>query len=313
MKIRRVLRRTGIMLIVFLFCISCLPASVFARGSIETDRETALGVYFGKDGTGFPQTEFSVYRVADISENGTYTLRGDFAEYPVSLEDLDSSGWRALAQTLDAYAARDGLTPYQTKETGEDGKLRFIGLPAGLYLVTGEQYTDGNTIYNPEPMMISLPGLTEDGEWSYEIEAVCKYDCEFITDEPVSCKVQKVWKDTGNEDKRPEEISVQLLENGRVADIVILNQENNWEYTWENLDRGSKWQVVENRIADNYTVTITQETNVFVITNTRPSQLSSKLPQTGLLWWPVPVLFCGGLFFIAAGMITRRRQGEQDE
>ena len=35
-----------------------------------------------------------------------------------------------------------------------------------------------------------------------------------------------------------------------------------------------------------------------------------KLPQTGQLWWPVPVLICMGLGCIAVGLI-RRREGSE--
>lgn len=34
----------------------------------------------------------------------------------------------------------------------------------------------------------------------------------------------------------------------------------------------------------------------------------SKLPQTGQLWWPVPVLGCAGILLIAAGIYGKRRQ-----
>lgn len=33
----------------------------------------------------------------------------------------------------------------------------------------------------------------------------------------------------------------------------------------------------------------------------------NKLPQTGILWWPVPALLCTGLVFIMIGVIRRRR------
>lgn len=36
------------------------------------------------------------------------------------------------------------------------------------------------------------------------------------------------------------------------------------------------------------------------------------LPQTGQLWWPVPVLLCAGLFFILIGVV-RRRSGNDEE
>ena len=36
-----------------------------------------------------------------------------------------------------------------------------------------------------------------------------------------------------------------------------------------------------------------------------------KLPQTGQLWWPVPVLACAGLGCIAVGLFRRREAGDE--
>ena len=171
-----ILKRIGIMVFVLLFGIFSMAASAFAAEEIDMSRDASVNVYFGADGTGFPNVEFSIYRVADISDSGEYTLAGDFAHYPVLVEDLDSSGWRALAQTLDTYVSRDQIEPLQTKKTGQDGRLCFEDLSAGIYLVTGSQYMNSNGIYTPE--------------------------------EPVSLKVQKVWNDDGCEEKRPEKITV---------------------------------------------------------------------------------------------------------
>ncbi len=312
MNVRLCLQRFAAMLLILIVGICGVPAAVLAAGHIDAGRETSLRVYFGENGTGFPGVSFSMYHAADVSETGVYTLAGDFAKYPVSLEDLDSAGWRALAQTLAAYTARDELPPLQTKTTGQDGECRFSGLTAGLYLVIGERYTSENAVYTPEPMLVSLPGRTEEG-WDYDAEAVCKFDREDTPAETISRKVQKVWKDDSNEEKRPEKIAVQLLENGTVVDTVTLSKENNWEYTWENLDGSSRWQVAEANVPDGYTVAITQEGTVFIMTNTRPSEPPPKLPQTGMLWWPVPALACGGLLLIVAGLVVRRRQGDGHE
>ena len=43
-----------------------------------------------------------------------------------------------------------------------------------------------------------------------------------------------------------------------------------------------------------------------------PSSGGGKLPQTGQLWWPVPVLTCGGLGCIVVGLLRRRRDGDED-
>lgn len=307
MKAKGILKRLGILLLILWLGISCVEMTAFARENPDSGDGCSLNVYFGENGIGFPEVAFSIYRVAGISEDGIYTLAGDFEQYPVSLEDLDASGWRAVAQTLDAYAARDGITPLVTQETGPDGYFQLTGLSTGLYLVTGGQYVEGGVVYTPEPMLVSIPGLAADGAWDYSVETSCKFEREDTADLPVSRKVQKVWKDNGSEEKRPESITVQLLENGTVADTVILSQENNWEYTWSDLDASSKWQVVEASVPDGYTVTAEQEENVFILTNTYPSEQPPKLPQTGMLWWPVPLLACSGLLLLTFGLILRRK------
>ena len=115
---------------------------------------------------GFP---VSLYRVADISASGAFTLAGDFRSYPVSLENLTSSGWRALAQTLSAYVYRDGIRPLAQQETSRYGEARFSRLSTGLYLLIGEQYRDGSYIYTPEPMLVSLPGKSGE-RWDYQVK-----------------------------------------------------------------------------------------------------------------------------------------------
>ena len=305
MKWKGILGRAGAFAVLVL--LACALAVNAVAQAIDQDRESTLTLSFGESGEGFPEVEFSLYPVASLTEEGEYALTGDFAQYPVSLEDLDSSGLRSLAQTLDAYVARDTLTPLLSQETGEDGRVSFEGLSPGLYLVLGESYTQDTTVYTPSPLLFYLPGQGEDGSWEHEVTASCKFDREETTDATVSRKVQKVWKDNGNQSKRPEMVFVQLLENGAVVDTVALSEENNWEYTWEGLDASSRWQVAETNVPDGYTVTVTQEGTLFVVTNTYPGKTPPKLPQTGLLWWPVPLLACAGLVLVIAGAGARRR------
>ena len=44
---------------------------------------------------------------------------------------------------------------------------------------------------------------------------------------------------------------------------------------------------------------------------TTPSGGGKKLPQTGQLWWPVPVLACAGLGCIAVGLFRRREARDE--
>lgn len=345
-----------LIILLLALCLLCPAFPALAYEAIDTDRETALTVYFGKDGVHFSGAEFQLYRVADVSPSAQFTLTGDFARYPVSLEKLDSAGWRALAQTLDAYAARDKLTPLQTAITGKNGRAEFSSLTTGLYLVTGQRYRAQGYTYTPQPFLIALPSLTDENSWKYTMAVSCKYDSDSNTEEDtIERKVLKVWRDDGNEEKRPEQIVVQLLRDGEVYDTVTLSSNNNWRYTWPELSADHHWQVVEHRTPEDYTVLIEREGITFVMTNTHQQDIPDTppgdntppeefipddpppqgglfppveeeilddpvprspgqaiLPQTGVLWWPVPLLACSGLLLFLAGW-GKRRNYEQHQ
>lgn len=292
----------------------CFGTTVFAYETVDTEREVSLTVYFGKDGNGFSGVEFRVYRVAEMSAGAQFILAGDFADYPVKVNGLDSSGCRALAQTLDGYAARDDLAPLRTVETGNDGKAVFNRLDTGLYLVTGDRYRQGRYTYTPEPFLIALPTLNEADAWVYDVTASCKYDSDYNPPggggdkDTIDRKVLKVWQDDGNEEKRPDEIIVQLLRDGDVYDTVTLSERNNWKHTWNDLDEDHVWRVVEYDTPEGYTVTVDRQGITFVMTNSQTEEIPDEppptgpgLPQTGMLWWPVPVLACAGLFLFLIG------------
>lgn len=304
--------------IVILVCILCLGflsmfAQAFAYSKIDVDRQSSIDIYFGENETGFSGVEFSAYKVAEILDDGSYKLTDDFKNYPINLNNMNSSGWRALAQTLSAYVSRDKIKPLQKKETGVDGHLVFSNLSTGLYLVIGTQYMNGESIYNPESMLISAPSMTEENEYIYDVSVSCKFDYDNAPLEYIDIKVQKVWKDDGNENKRPDNITVQLIENGNIVDTVTLGRENNWEHTWESLNGKSVWQITESNVPENYTVTVTKEGSVYIFTNTYSQKTPDKLPQTGMLWWPVPILAFSGILLLTVGLILRRLCDNSDE
>ena len=45
--------------------------------------------------------------------------------------------------------------------------------------------------------------------------------------------------------------------------------------------------------------------------NPKPAVSGGKLPQTGQLWWPVPVMAIVGMLFVMFGWYRRRRFGEK--
>ena len=103
------------------------------------------------------------------------------------------------------------------------------------------------------------------------------------------------------------------------------------------INKNDTWQVVEDSVTEDYTVTVSREGTTFVMTNTLTEELPDEptpegplpevpeenipdepvpqgpaLPQTGVLWWPVPLLACAGMALFLAGW-ARRRSEECDE
>ncbi len=261
-------RAMGIWLACLLLAGTLLPSTAMARGMVDVDRtDCALSIQYPCSGI-----TFRLYRVADVSAAGDFTLTGEFKRYAVSLTGLDSTGWRNLADTLDGYIARDRLSPADTQTTSRTGQLTFSQKTPGLYLVTWDRHTTGGYTYTPQPFLVSLPGLDQNDNWVYALDAVPKYDKDQVPDEPdgpdtVDRRVLKIWKDDGTE--RPGSVVIQLLRNGAVYREVALSSGNNWKHTWTDLDAKYNWQVVEKTVPDGYTVTVSREGITFVVTNTQ--------------------------------------------
>ena len=124
---------------------------------------------------------------------------------------------------------------------------------------------------------------------------------------PIS--VQKIWDDDNNIDKkRPESITVGLYRDGTLYDTQELSTANDWSCIWLGLDPSSTWTVDEINVPDGYSMFLDQpEDGSFVITNA-----TGKVPQTGLVRWPAPVLAAAGALLIGMGAAAGRRKKHEE-
>ena len=285
--------------LIALFCVIMLAASAYAADGANT-----LTVSCRHEDTPIPGVLFTAYRIADIADDGSYNVTDAFAAYPVDHADLTEDRIAKVANTLQGYAERDRLTPDASETTDENGEATFNGLKNGLYLILGKRTTVGTTAYTAVPFAVRL-------NKSGTLTAYPKTEAEIISEEKTSIKVLKSWNDAGNESKRPADITVELLCDGEVSDKVTLSAENKWTHTWEDLDPDHSWNAVE-ITPRGYKVGQTKEGRTILITNTydggKPTEPHEPLPQTGLLWWPVPVLIGAGIILVAAASVRRRRQ-----
>ena len=212
-----------------------LPLSAAAHPvpDARKDGQCSITVTMTYRGKALKGGTLALYKVGDVAEeDGNYSfvpvaaIRGDLAQFG----DIQSPD---LAGKLSKLESK--LTPVTAlpQKVGEDGKVTFLNLPFGLYLVV--QKTAPAGYGKTEPFLVSLPYLYE-GEYQYDVASEPKTDLE---------------REAPTQPTSPP-------------------------------------------------------------TKPTPSSGGGKLPQTGQLWWPVPVLTCGGLGCIVVGLFRRRRDGDED-
>lgn len=316
------IKKTAAMLLVILMLLPALSAVVMAD-------ETPLSLTIQCNGhkEPVPGIEYRLFRVADMADDGSYSLAPKFRDYPVELNsEIDA---RSLAVTLEGYIAADKIPADDRAFTDNSGSLTFPAngkkLSRGLYLVTCDDFEHDGHSYEAEPILVNLPSIDLEGKEVRAVKLAPKHNSYPDGTDSLELHVIKVWKDEGHEKKRPAEIEVRLHGDGELYDTVILNAQNNWRWHWTGLDHNVKWTVTEKPV-EGYSVSVSREGVTYVITNTYNGEEppgdgdedpddddkdgdkdKEKLPQTGQLWWPVAPLAGAGLILTAAGLISRKR------
>lgn len=264
-----------------------------------------LTISYQSSGNAVPGAPLSLYKVAALNTDLSLTADATFSGLKTPIEDPNVR-WADLANTLEDHIARNMIAPDDTARTDTGGKAVFPSgstpLDAGVYLILSKPYRYGGMIYDPSPMIVTLPGQDTAGNWISEVTAYAKFIP--IEDKPVDITVEKIWKDKGHESKRPSRITMVLYKDGREENRITLSKEMHWRYVWNDLDPMHTWTVMEIPVSGYetkppHTVPDSEGNKIIRITNTYVPSKPPKLPQTGQLNWPVPILLsCGGLLFI---------------
>lgn len=296
--------------LIALLLILTLPMTVFAAGSIDMSRSTGITIGVVYDKVPVAGMAFGAIRVSTVDETGELTVLNRFSKFA---SDLDIRGkndeaWQEMAQILELelYTWED-VTLDAVAKTDESGIARFDNLPKGLYLIVSEGVEQDGYVYTTAPFFVNLPEQDlKSNSWNYDIVANAKPEQNPVRDDYT---VEKVWKDSCHPGGRPQSITVELLRDGQVYDTITLPEGGRWQHTWENLDVNHKWTVREKAVSGYSEPEIKKDGNIFTITNTCNKPVGSTspgLPQTGQLWWPVPILLLAGLALVVVGLIRRR-------
>lgn len=272
--------------------------AAFAAGELDLSRKGSVSVTLrNSDGDAVSGGSLTLYQVAEVESGSSglsFAYTEDFAGCGYSLSDLSS---RSLAEKLAKWA--EDCDALATRSLGEDGKVTFSSLPLGLYLLVQEEAPEDYEAISP--FLVTVPLQDEDG-YVYDVDASPK--AETYTG-AVDVKVKKVWNDGKDTKSRPSSISVTLYRGSETVETVTLSEKNDWSYTWTELKKSDEYSVREADLKG-YKATYSQDGYTFTITNT------PKLPQTGQLNWPVPVLAACGLLLFGLGW-GLKRSGRRNE
>ena len=248
---------------------------------------------------------------ADEAGNWTYTFK-DLPKYANGKEityTVTEEAVEGYETSVDGFNITNTYTTETTEVKGsktwndadnQDGKrpesitVRLLanGEEKDSQTVTADE--NGNWTYSFEKLPKYEAGkeilytVTEDAVADYTTE-ITGYDItNSYAPEKTSVTVTKSWAD--NDDRgghRPKEIKVQLKADGENSgEEITLNAENNWTYTWSDLDQKKAgkdiaYTVEETGKAAGYISTVTGNAEEgFIITNTITSLKISKVDIT---------------------------------
>ena len=213
--------------------------------------------------------EITLYKVADVQRdnaNLSYTYVNGFENCGISLDNLSDS---TLPGQLQGKISSS--TEKSTVSIGSDGRAVFGNLSLGLYLLIQNKAADN---YSPvQAFLVTVP-MSKDGIWCYDIDATPKMGTSTYNkppETPPSSDKPPVPETPPSSDKPPVPDTPTTPET---TETPTVSEEEAESGDVKNANRG--------RLG------------------------AARLPQTGQLNWPVPVLCITGLTLFAIGFVLRR-------
>lgn len=284
------------------------PAATAATNTTASDStaEGSLTVTYQYQKAAINNADINLYRLADWSAKGGYTPTGDFANhtaYPVDWDILnaDQQTLRDFANTMAGYIAVNKPAAENTLKTDSAGVATFNQLKDGLYLAVVAPYQGNVLTCQTAAMLVALPNVHKPAAEQRTLSIEPKADCAVPPTTTIS--VNKVWKDK-DQSKRPESVTMNLLQDGKIYDSIMLNTANGWKYTWKGLQAKHEYTVVEANVPGNYTALVDRENNDYTVTNTTKTGSAKTGASVAIIAVIVVVLAAAG---IAITVVVRKK------
>lgn len=287
--------------------IFALPVQAAKNGSITIIDKT----YEGKL---LENINVKLYKVADFTDNSRseIVMKDAFKDFELDIDKLVSSdALEESARLCESFIREHSIKPLATTITDKNGNAVFSNISDGIYLVMQSQVNYDEYTVTSVPFYVQVPFVDKDGNVNYQVTTYPKNEVVYPEDMD-ELSVIKIWKDNNNKDKmRPDYIEVGLYGNGQLKETVVLNNLNNWSYTWSDLSKDVVWNVEEINVPDNYRMTSERNQNHITITNEFDSDGDSyEIADTGdkmrMGFYVMLFAVSGGLILICVKYFRKR-------
>lgn len=256
----------------------------FNEGVLDLDTDVRFSIDIHKTLDGKPSTRAFSFTLTDVTNGGNKVLpsvknategdeAGNVVFAPIKFKEAGTYTFEIREVLEKGYICDDNVYTVVVKVVRDDNNYR-LKIDDVKYYSQDKKAEDIAALEKAaedeaketgrEPAEIEMTGeegLLEDGDSIVFSNSTITYG------NYTSVGVKKVWELNGT-GTASDSVTVNLLKNGKVDKTVVLNQGNNWSYTWSLLDDSYTWTVSEADVPEGFTSTITKEGLTFTITNT---------------------------------------------
>ena len=278
-------KRTISFILTIILMILCMSNVRADSNLVDLTKKGSINITLStNDNEAIKDAELTIYKVGDAVIEKSNLLFKNVSEIESCNVDFTKITDKNISGSV-LKCIQNSNVKQEKLYTDEHGKVSFKNLELGLYLVV--QTNDVKGYSKIDSYLIMIPEEV-DNEWNYDISSLPKTEIYSTID----IEVIKIWNKQNQNSKLPDAVTIELLKADEVIDTVILNKENNWTYTWFDIEKSDNYSVREINIPSGYTATYKNDNYTFTVTNT------DKLPQTGRSILPIIILFVSGVFFI---------------
>ena len=277
-------------LLIFIMLLMIGKSTVYANNTVDFTKKGTINITLNDsiNNNAIEGANIKIYKLAEAyskNSNLAFSYHEDLEQCQKNIEEEILN-----EETLKCIYNSNLIT--ENENTNDLGYVYFDNLDLGLYLIEQTNAVEGYS--KIDPFLVYIPQV-ENNNWIYDIKATPKTDIIRLMD----IIVEKKW-DIVNSSTRPNEVTIELLKDKEVIDTIVLNDENNWTYTWYQIEESDLYEVLEKNVPEGYTDTYRQEGNKFIVTNTK------TLVQTGQNILIIELLAIFGLIFITTGLIVNK-------